>query len=41
MPNEINKQILSDVNTGTDQLKNQAIEMSKSLDIPLVYSCRV
>jgi len=32
MPNEINKQIISDVNTSTDQLKNQAIEINKSLD---------
>lgn len=32
MSNEINKQIISDVNTSTDQLKNQAIEINKSLD---------
>ena len=32
MSNEINKQIISDVNTSTDQLKNQVIEINKSLD---------
>jgi hypothetical protein len=32
MPNEINKQIVSDLNTSTDQLKNQVVEINKSLD---------
>lgn len=32
MPNNINKQILSDVNESTDQLKNQVIQINKALD---------
>jgi hypothetical protein len=32
MPEKINKQLVSDINTSTDQLKNQVIEINKSLD---------
>jgi hypothetical protein len=32
MPEKINKQLVSEINTSTDQLKNQIIEINKSLD---------